>query len=529
MGMVALVLLIACANIANLLLARAAARTGEISVRLALGCSRSRLIRQLLTESTLLSVAGAAAGLAISTWMSHSLAQMVFRGPVGLRLKLDPDVRVFAFLAATSIATAIVFGLAPALRATRVDLAPALKGLRRGSGGSSKQRAGRLLVVGQVAMSLLLLVGAGLLVRSFHKLHAQDYGFNPGQVVIFSLGHGAADRTPPAMLAVEKAARERVLAIPGVQSASFSGIMIFSPSDIGSRFSIPGRSVAAGAEPRSARYNSVSPGYFETLGMRLLAGRPFEERDNDLDTAGATVVNQSFARTFFPDGALGHTILFGQGPSAKSLEIVGVVADAKYNNLRKDAEPLLFVPYAKMTRALRSLEVRTQQPMAAIVGPVREALSGVTKDIMIRQVIPLSEQVDHSLAAESLLLRLFVLFGALALLLACVGLYGVIAYSVAQRTTEIGVRVALGATPFSIMHGVLRDTLLLVVMGIAIGIPAALAAGPLLLSFLYGLTPRDPATLALAAGILMAAATFAAALPALRAARVDPNVALRYE
>jgi macrolide transport system ATP-binding/permease protein len=380
-----------------------------------------------------------------------------------------------------------------------------------------------------VAMSLLLLVGAGLLVRSFQKLHAQDYGFNPEGVTIFSLGHNAEDRTPPAMLAVEKAARERVLAIPGVQSASFSGIMIFSPSDIGSGFSIPGRPVPAGAPSPVARYNSVSPGYFETLGMRLLSGRLLEERDNGVEAAGATVVNQSFARQFFPDGAPGNTILFGRGPSAKPLEIVGVVADAKYNNLRKDAEPLLFVPYAKMTRSLRSLEVRTQQPPAAIAGPVREALSSVTKDIMIRQVIPLSDQVDQSLAAEQMLLRLCLLFGALALLLACVGLYGVIAYSVAQRTNEIGLRVALGATPLGIMRGVLRDTLLLVVLGIAIGIPAALAAGPLLVSFLYGLTPRDPATLALATGILLAAATLAAALPALRAARVDPNVALRHE
>jgi predicted permease len=529
MGMVALVLLIACANIANLLLARAAARTGEISVRLALGCSRSRLIRQLLTESALLSLAGTAAGLAISIWMSQSLAKMIYGGPVGLKLHLAPDVRVFVFLAALSIATAIVFGLVPALRATRVDLAPALKGLRRGSGSASKQRAGRLLVVGQVAMSLLLLVGAGLLVRSFQKLHAQDFGFVPEQVVIFGLGHSAADRTPPAMLAVEKAARERVLAIPGVQSASFSGVLIFSPSDIGSRFSIPGQPVSPGAKPRVARYNSVSPGYFETLRMRLLAGRTFDERDDAIEVPGVTVVNERFAREFFPQGALGRTILFGPNPSAPPLEIVGVVADAKYNNLRKDAEPLFFVPYAKMTRSLRSLEVRTQQPPASIAGPVREALSSVTKDIMIRQTITLSDQVDSSLAAERLLLRLCVVFGALALVLACVGLYGVIAYSVAQRTTEIGVRVALGATPFSVMRGVLRETLLLVVAGVALGIPAALASGRLLVTFLYGLTPRDPGTIALATGILFAAATLAAVLPAIRASRVDPNVALRYE
>src|SRR5262249_18766596 len=206
-----------------------------------------------------------------------------------------------------------------------------------------------------------------------------------------------------------------------------------------------------------------------------------------------------------------------------------LVADVESNDLRAAAKPSCFLPYAKMTRSLRSLMVRTTQPMPAIAGPVREALLSATRDMMIRRVIPLTEQVDSSLAAEALLLRLCVLFGGLALLLACVGLYGVVAYSVAQRTTEIGVRVALGATPMSVMRGVLRETLLLVVSGIAIGIPVALFSGRLLLTFLYGLTPRDPATLALATGILLIAATLAAALPALRASRVDPNVALRYE
>src|SRR3954469_3944223 len=268
MGMVAAVLLIACANIANLLLARATARAGEISVRLALGCSRSRLVGQLLAESALLSIAGAAAGLLVSRWATATLAQMILGGPVGLKLRLAPDVRVISFLGGVAILTTIVFGLAPALRSTRVDLAPTLKGLRRG-GGSSKHRAGRVLVVAQVAVALLLLVGAGLLIRSFRNLHAQDFGFSPENVLIFSLAHGPADRSPAKMGAVERIARERVLAVPGVQSASFSGIMLFSPSDIGSPFWIPGQPIPADGPP-TARYNSVSPGYFETVGMRLV-------------------------------------------------------------------------------------------------------------------------------------------------------------------------------------------------------------------------------------------------------------------
>jgi predicted permease len=453
---------------------------------------------------------------------------------------LSPDVRVFAFVAGLAIVTTFVFGLLPALRSTRVDLAPALKGLRRGTAGAFRQRAGRALVVAQVATSLLLLVGAGLLVRSFARLHAQDYGFVPDRVLIFSLGHGPSDRSPEAMAAVERAARARVLAIPGVESASFSGIMLFSPSDIGSAFSIRGQPEPVDA-PRMARYNSVSPGYFETVGMRIVAGRPFTDTDDRTSAPRVAVVNERFAQAFFPGGALGRTIVLGRPGAGKTgsggsasasgppVEIVGIVGDAKYNNLREDPKPLFFLPFAQMTRSLRALEVRTALPAPAIAGPVREALSGVTKDIMIRGVMTLADQVDSSLAAERLLLRLCLVFGGLALLLACVGLYGVIAYSVAQRTGEIGLRVALGATPLSVVRRVLRETMVLVTIGVAIGIPAALASSRLLQSFLFGLTPRDPATFVTCAGILLVAATLAAALPALRAARVNPNVALRCE
>ena len=523
MGMVALVLVIACANIANLLLARGASRAGEIGVRLALGCSRARLVAQLLMESALLSVAGAALGLFISRVATDSLARMILGGPVGLKLRLAPDARVFAFLAAMAIATAVIFGLLPALRATRLDLAPALKGLRRGGGPPIRQRAGRALVVGQVALSLLLLVGAGLLVRTVQKLYAQDLGFHPEGVVIFSLAGAPSDRTPAAMGAVERAAREGVLAVPGVESASFSGILIFSPSDIGSTFQIPG---APTDEPLTARYNSVSPGHFETLGMTIVAGRSLRDADNRVDAPGATVVNESFARRFFPDGAVGRTIDFGTR-ERRPLEIVGVVRDAKYNSLRTGAKPLFYLLYAQMTRTLRSLEVRTSQPMSALIGPIREALSSVTKDLMIRQVLTLGDQVDRSLSAERLLLRLCGVFAALALLLACIWLYGVIAYSVAQRTTEIGVRVALGAPPSSVTRSIMRETLGLAAAGIAIGIPAALASGRFLVKFLYGLTPSDPVTFAASTGILLIAATLAAALPARRAARVDPALALR--
>ena len=525
MGMVALVLLIACGNIANLLLARGAARKGEIAVRLALGCSRARLVGQLLIESAILSTAGTAAGILISLVATDSLARLILRGPVGLKLRLDPDIRVFAFLALLTVATTLIFGLLPALRATRIGLGPALKGLHRGTGQASRQHAGRLLVVGQVALSLLLLVGAGLLVRSVHNLYAEDLGFVPDGVLLFSLAGSPADRSPAAMLAIERSARERVMAIPGVQAAGFSGMLIFSPSDIGAPFTIPG---SASDEPLTARYNSVSPGYFETVGMTIVEGRTLHARDNTAAAPGVVVVNQSFARRFFPSGAVGRVIRFG-GPGGQPLEIVGIVRDAKYNSLRAAAKPLLFLPYARMPRTLRSLEVRAAVPASALTGQVREALSGVTKDLMIRQVLPLTEQVAQSLAAERLLLRLCAVFAGLALLLACIGLYGVVAYSVSQRTMEIGVRVALGATPSSVMRRVVRDTLLLVAAGIALGIPAAIAGGRLLVSFLYRLTPGDPLTLGAAVATLVTCAMIAATAPARRAARVDPARVLRNE
>src|SRR3954471_1934885 len=268
-----------------------------------------------------------------------------------------------------------------------------------------------------------------------------------------------------------------------------------SPADARPPFWFPAQPIPADGPP-TARYNSVSPGYFETVGMRLVAGRSFTDHDDSIEARRVTVVNESFHRRFFPDGAVGRTIWVGRFPRGKTggfmppattpeqmVEIIGVVHDAKYNNLREDARPLFFLPFAQMTRSLRALEVRTDRPAGAIAGPVREALSSVTPDIMIRSVIPLSEQVDASLAAERLLLRVCVLFGGLALLLACVGLYGVIAYRVAQRSTEIGVRVALGATPLGVMRGALRETMLLVLAGVAIGVPAALAAGRLLVTF----------------------------------------------
>ena len=526
MAIVGVVLLIACVNLANLLLARAAARRGQIGVRLAIGCSRRRLIRQLLTESVLLSVLGAAAGAGLAVWGSRGLARMI-----SVRLNLAPDARVLAFLAALAILTGIAFGLAPALRATRVDLAASLKGVARGAGvGAGRQRLTRLLLTFQVALSLLLLAGAGLLIHSIQNLHAIDWGFRPDHVVIFDLAHDARKRDPASLGQAAHQVLERVRQTPGVESASVSGILLFSTSDISAPLQIPGYPAAAG-ELLVARYNSVSPGYFETVGMTLAAGRSFDNRDG-ADAPRVAVINQAMARRYFAgSNPIGRTMTIPAGPPIwrRPIEIVGIVRDSKYNNLREDAKPLFYVPIEQFPRAMRSLEIRTHRPLSAVAGLVRQALSEANKDVMIRRVVTLSDQVDESLAAEEIVMKLATAFGVLALLLACVGLYGVMSYAMTQRTSEIGIRMALGATRGDVLRLMLRDTLAVVAAGLAIGLPSALAASRLVSGFLYGLTAADPWTYGIAIALLAAASALAGLLPARRAARVDPMTALRYQ
>jgi predicted permease len=529
MAIVALVLLIACANVANLLLARAVARQREISVRLALGCGRFRLVRQLLTESLLLSALGAGAGLFVAWWGSHVLLRMVDTGRVPLRLDISPDARVLLFTVAVMILTGIGFGMAPAWRASGLDLASAMKDHARGGGRRVKQYLGRTLVVLQVALSLLLLIGAGLLIRSLYNLRQIDHGFQPEQVLIFDLMHNPNNREPAALARVAREAHDRVRQIPGVKSASISRLMLFGPSNISTFLNI--RDYATAQGEIVARYNSVSPGYFETVGMTLIAGRGIEERDME-NAPLVAVINEAMARRYFPDGnAIGRIMeVNADGPmQGKPTEIVGVVRDAKYNNLRAEVKPMFYVSIQQLPRDLESLEVRTTEPLSAIVGSVRAALSEVTKDLMIRRAVPLSDQVDQTLASERMLTTLCALFGVLALLLACVGLYGVLSYAVAQRTQEIGIRMALGATERNVLWLVLRQSLTVVLAGIAIGLSLAILSTRLISSFLYGLSPTNPAAIALSTLLLIMVALLACYLPARRAAKIDPMTALRCE
>ena len=536
MAIVALVLFIACANVANLLLSRAAARRREISVRLALGCNRRRLIRQLLTESLLLSLLGTLAGIAFAYWASPLLMSLIAIGPFSIPLDLRPDSLVLGFMTVITIITGLGFGIAPAWQASNVDLASALKDQgREGTGKRTRQYLGRTLVIVQVALSLLLLVGSSLLIRSFRNLHQIDLGFRPEQVLIFDLAHNAQDRKPEAMARVAREARERVTQIPGVLSASVSGLMLFSPSDISAPIRIQDNA-ASQQEPIPVRFNSVSAGFFETVGMTIVQGRAIERHDSE-NAPLVAVINESMARRYFPQGSpLGRTIEIPtnwrspfEASKGKPIEIVGVVRDAKYNDLRVEVKPMFYLPILQMPRSLRSLEVRTAEPSAVLVGRVRSELSGVTKDLMIRRVIPLSDQVDRTLAAERMITTLCTFFGVLALLLASVGLYGVISYAVAQRTKEIGIRMALGATGRIVMTMVLRQSLIVVLAGLAIGLLLAVMLTRLLSSFLFGVSPLDPLSLGFAAALLILVAACAVLFPARRATKVDPLVALRYE
>jgi predicted permease len=539
MAIAMLVLLIACANLANLLMARSAWRHGEIGVRLAIGCGRGRLVRQLLTESLILSAAGATAGIAVAYLGTQSLLRLVNAGQVSIALDLTPDMRVLLFVTAVAVSTGIGFGSLPALRASRLDPSPSLRGARGGHGSATRQRLSRVLVTLQVALSLLLLISAGLLAASFRNLHGIAWGFRPEQVVVFDLLHNPRSRAPSALAGVAADIQRRVGAVPGVESASVSWILLFSSADQRTALQIPGYVPPPEESARFAfidenvvmvRYNPVSPTYFHTVGMTVLEGRGIEEQDRQ-GAPLVAVVNESMARRYFAGGAvIGKTFVRAGRTSEKvPIQIVGVVRDSKYNNLREDVMPMYYAPIAQVPRELRGLEVRTRQPLSALVGPVRQAIAEVTRDVMIRQVVPLSSQVDRSLAAENLMMRLSTFFGAVALLLASIGLYGVLAYSVARRTGEIGIRMALGATRARIIRLVLSDTASVMIAGIALGITLALGSTRLLSSFLFGLTPTDPSTIAIATAVLATAAALAAYVPSRRAAGVDPNVALRCE
>ncbi len=530
MAMVALLLLIACANVANLLLARASVRHAEIAVRLALGAGRPRLMRQLLTESTLLALIGGALGVLVAYWGSPLLVILMSHRRNQVALDVHPDLGVLGFTFLTALITGIAFGLAPALRATRITASPGTRQVTATRGG---RRLGGVLVVAQVALSLVMVIGAGLLVRTFHNLEASDPGFNRQGVLLFWLDPSKAGYKDERASQLREEVFERIRQIPGVRSASFSFLTPIS----GGGWDNVARSVEGytpyPGEDMEIYLNAVGPRFFEALGTPLLLGRDFGPQDGP-SSPWVVLINQTMARRFFGQRSpIGKHFELGPWSGKQGIEIIGVVGDAKYMSLRESAPPTAYLYIPQLPQAMKpggvTFEVSSGVAPMSLVPQVRSLLQGMDSRLGASDFKTLAEQVDDSLSREKMMSTLSAFFGILALLLACIGLYGVTSYGVARRTSEIGIRMALGAEQRGILRMVLSEALVLAVIGVAIGLPSAWAATRSIASMLYGLKPTDPLTIIAATLLMTAVAVFAGYLPARRAIRVDPMVALRYE
>jgi predicted permease len=528
MGLVALVLLIACANVANLLLARAAARQREISVRTALGAGRWRLLRQLLTESIVLSVMGGAAGLLLAFWGVHWLAVTVARGDTPA-VEFTPDFRVLSFTFAVSVLTGILFGLVPALRATRSNLSGSLK--ERGGaakGSTSRFNLSKLLVVSQVAMSMLLLVGAGLFIRSVNNLRSLDLGFQRENLVMLRTDLRGVGYTEARLPQFYRSVLESLKSVQGVRHATFSLTPLLSGEQrVETISAADGFNVRAGEEP-AFMIGVATPEYMRTTGMRLVAGSDFPMEPITGGTRVA-IVNEATSRFLWGDQSpIGKNIVFGDGDQRRSYQIIGLVADARYHNVRETSRRAVFIP-AESDDYMDVMMVRTVEDPASLLPRLRQAVKAVDPELPLFSERTLAMQLERSITTDRLVARLSAFFGGVALVLACVGLFGVMQYGVVQRTNEIGIRMALGARRWSVLWMVLRETVLLVVAGVVIGLPLALLSGRLIASLLFGMGTADPLALAAAVTLMTVVALLAGYLPARRAANVDPMVALRYE
>jgi predicted permease len=531
MAMVALVLAVACANVANLLLERSMARQKEIAVRLALGAGRARLVRQLLTESVLLSILGGLLGLLLAFWASRALLRLVGGTTAVAAIDLRPDLSMIAFTASIAILTGILFGLAPALRSTRVELAPTLKENARtvaGTGSGARWPLGKLLVVAQFALSLLLVMGAGLFVGTLRNLERLDLGYPREGLLLMNVDPVAAGYQGARLESFPRDLLEHLRAVPGIDAVTFSDNGIFSGTESNTTVRVEGYPSPAEGNP-SVNYDVAGARYFATVGIPLVRGRDIGVHDGP-GAPGVAVVNEAMVERYFAGGNPVGKRLVVEGPPDVVYEIIGVARNARDHDLRGPIPPRF---YASLLRSEDmesdfNVEIRTRQP-AAMVETIRNVMRAYDPNLPMRDLDPLTTMIDDTIVNERIIARLAAVFGLLALLLAAIGLYGVISYTIARRTNEIGIRMALGARRPLVLWMVLRETLLLALAGIALGVPAVLGTTHAVSSRLFGLTAADPSTLAIAIGVLILVALCAGLIPGSRATRVSPVQALRYE